>query len=852
MDYIQNTSAQTPASTSASKKYAADTFSIKDIILVCLSKWYYFAITVAIAMIVALLYIASTAPTYSSSACLLIKQDRRTGSNGIESASAGFSNFGKLFAQQTNVFNEIIAFQSPSLMEEVVRRLDLRADYTTKRRMYKQTLYGSSLPLVVSMIDFPDAKSMGLTIKYRNRKSVELTKMHNYIGGEMVEYKGSIVANFQDTVDTPVGKMVIVPTILFYDTEVPFSDISLSYSSLGSAVGRHRGGLSVALTDKEATAITLSKSDRSSERARDILSTLITVYNEKWVSDQNQIAVSTSEFINDRLVVIEEELGNVDSDISQYKSRNQLLDPNMSGSMYLSQATKIQDNITDINNRLGVAKYIRSYMASAVSTNQLLPANSGLDNSNIEGQISEYNSKQLQRNNLVANSSTDNPVVVSLDADLQALHRNILASIDNYIEILNTQVRSMEGVAARNASKISVSPIQAEHLTDIQRQQKVKESLYLFLLQKREENELSQAFTAYNTRVLTPPSGPGGPVSPQRSRILLIALLLGLAIPAVWIYFIETTNTTVRGRQDVEDLAVPFVGEIPLAYPKNKYHLPFHKSHKDLDMVVVRPRNRDVINEAFRVARANLEFMCDSSKCNVLMTTSFNVGSGKSFSSLNMAISLALKSKRVCIVDMDLRKRTISRYVKAPKVGVTEFLSFKLEDLGSVIMHDNLAKNLDVLPAGSTPPNPTELLYSENMSKMMDYLRVHYDYVFLDCPPVEIVADTSIVAPFVDHTMFIIRAGLLDRSMLPTVDRYYESKKYKGMVLLLNATDINSRTSYNRYGYNYGHRYGYGYGYGGGYGYGYGYGKAYGLAYGNEEDEKEASESDKQDTKKKA
>lgn len=844
MDNNSYSSVSQPVTASNSKKYAAASISIKDILLVCLSKWYYFAITVALALLVAFLYISSTAPTYQSSACLLLKQDRRSGSSGIEAASSGFSNVGRLFTQQSNVFNEIIAFASPALMEEVVRRLDLRADYTTKCRMYQKTLYGSTLPLTVSMIDFPDNSSMGFVIRYKDNNSVELAKMYSFINGKKVGCKGSFTVNFRDTVDTPVGRLVILPKLSFYDLKSSFPDINLTYVTLGSAVGRHKGQLSVSQTDKEATALTLVKADKSPERARDILSTLIDVYNEKWVRDQNQIAVSTSEFINDRLIVIEKELGNVDSDISRYKSSHQLLDPEATGNMYLSRASRIRDNITDIENKLTVAEYIRSYVQSSATGDRLLPANTGIDNTNIEGSIAEYNNLQLQKSSLIKNSSVDSPVLLSLEDKLQAMKENILESIDNYIAILRTQIEAMQTIEESNASKISINPMQVEHLTDIQRQQKVKESLYLYLLQKREENELGQAFTAYNTRLLTPPSS-GVPVAPQKSRIILMALLIGLALPAGWIYLIESTNTTVRGRQDVECLSAPFCGEIPLAYQRNKYHLPFHKSHESDEMLVVKAKNRDVINEAFRVARTNLEFICNSKDCDVLMTTSFNVGSGKSFISLNMAVALALKSKKVCIVDMDLRKRTISRYVKAGKAkGVTEYLSHKVEDLDSLIIRGTLADTLDVLPSGTIPPNPTELLYSDNMQKMIENLRKEYDYVLMDCPPVEIVADASIIGPYADHTFFVVRAGLLDRSMLPVLDRYYDTKKYNGMIVFLNGTDINSRTSYNRYGYGYGYGYVHSYGYGHAYGYG---GSAYGLAYGEDEtDEK------KVDTRKKS
>ena len=847
MDNATNNSGQNI--TGKSSRFVNSGISIAEIILICLNKWYYFVISVFATVLIASLYIASVAPTYNSSACLLIKQDRRSGSNGADAASMNFNNMGKLFAQQTNVSNEIIAFKSPALMLEVAKRLDLRANYTTPCRLYRQTLYGKTLPVKVSMIDFPDEGSMELTLKYLNRDSVIIYKMKNYIGGQKVEYDEMIKVHFQDTVKTPVGELTVTPTMAFYDkADSTFPDIALNYGTLSSAVASSSAGLSVSLTDKEATAITLSKSDRSYARAKDILSMLITVYNEKWVSDQNQIAVSTSEFINDRLVVIEQELGDVDSNISQFKSRNQLLDPMITGSMYITQAGQMQSEISELENRLSLASYIRDYMASSASTNQLLPANSGIENSNIEAQISEYNTIQLRRNNLVANSSVDNPVVINLDSELNSLHENIVATIDNYIVILHKRIGALKRVASQNAQKISNSPLQAEHLTNIERQQKVKESLYLYLLQKREENELSQAFTAYNTRILTPPGGSQSPVAPQRSKILLIALLLGLAIPAAWIYLQESSSNTVRGRKDVEDLIVPFAGEIPQAYPESRFRNPFKKHRKPNEMVVVKSRNRDVVNEAFRVARANLEFMCDKSICNVFMTTSFNVGSGKSFCAVNLAISLALKGKRVCLVDMDLRKRTISRYIQARHFGVTEYLSGKVTDIDSVMLKGVLANNLDILPTGSIPPNPTELLYASNLSRMMDYLKERYDYVFLDCPPSEIVADASIIHDYANHTLFVVRAGLLDKSMLPNIEKYYEQKKFNGMVLLLNGTAVNKVHSYNRYGYNYGHRYGYGHGYG----YGHSYGEAYGstVAYGAEAAIADAQEKDSDKDKK--
>ena len=793
----------------------------------CLKYWYVFVISIVLALVVAVWYISSTAPTYMASACLVIKQDRRSGSSGLEAASSSFSNMGSLFAQQTNVYNEIIAFRSPSLMEEVVKRLDLRANYTSKHMLYQKTLYGNTLPVSVSIIDMADTKSLGMTIEYLNENSVELSRMYNLVGGERFDYSEPIVVNFRDTVETPVGKLVVIPNVAVFDMSHSFAPINMTYSTLKGAIGYYSAGLSVALTDRDATAITLSQVDRSSVRASDVLSNLIYVYNQKWIGDRNQIAVSTSNFINDRLVVIEQELGSVDSDISSYKSSNLLLDPMMSGSMYLSQSNQIQSDIMKLNNYLEMAKYIRDYMASSSNTNQLLPANSGIENLSIEQQIAEYNEKQLQRNNLVANSSVSNPIVVDLDAILKSMHDALMSSIDNYIVTLNAQINSLSKTSDENIRNISVNPLQTEHLTNIERQQKVKESLYLYLLQKREENELSQAFTAYNTRILTPPLASSSPVSPMRNRILLIAFVLGLFIPAAVLYALEAMNTKVRGRKDVDTLSVPFVGEIPqINTESDKKWFKFIKLRMPIEekvpLVVVKHKARDVANEAFRVVRTNLEFICPKGSSYVIQTTSFNVGSGKTFISANLAISLAVKGKKVCAVDMDLRKCSLSAYVSSPKHGITDFLSGKIDDIQQVIFKDAITPGLDVIPAGAIPPNPTELLYSERLGMLIEYLKTKYDFIFLDCPPVEIVADPAIVNEYADHTLFIIRSGLLRRDMLPEIDKYYFDHKFNGMMVLLNGTDSNSHYSYNRYGY------GYGYGY-----YGYGHGKSR-NAYGND------------------
>lgn len=795
--------------TSADSRHAVnDSAHVRELLFRCLDKRYLFVASVILACVIGAFKLASTAPTYTSSACLVIKQDRRTGGSGLENSTNSFSNMGNLFSQQTNVHNEILAFQSPSLMADVVRRMDLRANYKVREQLHYKTLYGASLPVTVDVLDFPEEKPMEMLINYAGVEGVNLTKMTTYISGRKVVFEEPLYVAFRDTVDTPVGRIIVNPNIALLSEDRSFKPILMTYNSMRSTVARYASCLSVELATKDATAISMVVTDANAERARDVLSCVIDAYNAKWVGDRNKIAVSTSEFITERLGVIEKELGNVDSDISDFKARNLILDPQAAGSMYMSQASRIQSEIMDLNNRINVSNYIREYVASSINDNKLLPANSGMDNSNIESQISEFNAMQLQRNNLVANSSEQNPVVVKMDINLNAMRGSILESIDNYIVILGKQIDLLQHSEAQNTRKITDSPRQTERLTDIERQQKVKESLYLYLLQKREENELSQAFTAYNTRVLTEPVLNNSPVSPKPSRIMLIAALIGLALPACVIYIINVTNTKIRTRKDLENITIPFVGEIPLAYKPGKLDalFPGRTGSKQIG-VVVKAHNRDVVNEAFRVVRSNLEFICGEDGHSVIQMTSFNPGSGKTFITANICSALALKGQKVCSVDLDLRKAQLSTYIGSPSCGVADYLSGNTVNERDILVKGPVCENWDVIPVGVIPPNPSELLYSAKLEKLIESLKTQYDYVFLDCPPVEIVADPAIINRFADRTIMVVRAGLLDKELLPEIDRFYEEDKLHRMMLLMNGTVVDGHSSYGRYGY--GHKYAY-------------------------------------------
>ncbi len=554
------------------------------------------------------------------------------------------------------------------------------------------------------------------------------------------------------------------------------------------------------LGNEDATIINLSIDDASVQKAEDILNTLIEVYNEKWIQDKNQIAVSTSRFIGERLGVIENELGHVDENISNYKSEHLLPDVQAASSLYMSQSAENKKEIQTLTNQLATAQFIRRELGGK-EMNQPLPTNSGIANVNIESQIGEYNKMVLDRNRLIANSSEKNPLVKDLGNSMQSMKRTILQSVDNLIVSLNTQIRSIRQQEATTTQQLASNPSQAKYLLSVERQQKVKEELYLYLLQKREENELSQAFTAYNTRMITAPRGSALPTAPNKKNILLVALALGLLVPAVIIFMQENMNTKVRGKKDLENLSVPYLGEIPLYFRNKKKKNKFSEY-----AIVVEEGNRNIINEAFRVLRSNVDFMkSKNTEQKVFIETSFNPGSGKSFLSMNIAMSFAIKGKKVLVIDGDLRHGTVSAYVGSPKKGLSDYLGNKEVVWNELLVIDKKYPNLHIIPVGTIPPNPTELLEDGSLATLMQDLRDEYDYIFIDCPPIDIVADTQIIEQYADRTLFVVRAGLLDRSLLPELESIYQEKRFKNLSVILNGTESTG----GRYGYRYGYHNGY-------------------------------------------
>lgn len=781
---------------------------LSDVLFLTLGRWPWLLLSVAVCVGVAAAYLLRTPSLYTRSAEILIKSD----SNGKSSTSdlSTFSDMG-LIQMNNNIDDEVNKLKSPDIMESVVKRLGLDMTYQVDGRFHRDILYGTALPLSVSFPAMPDDVSATAEVEVSADGKVRILDLKS--GEKDIALADDGRVTFGDTVRSGLGAIVIDRTP-YFEEGTPYN-IYVTKSPVGSMVGMFSSELGVTVKNDKGNTIQLTVTDLSVQRAEDLLNMVITVYNENWIKAKNRVSVSTSEFINDRLGVIEKELGNVDQDISSYKSEHRIPDVGQAASMYMTENQQANSQLLDLNNRLQITRYIRGFITDAANRGQVLSANSGIGSGVIENQIAEYNTVMMQRNRYAANSSESNPVVEGLDRQLSGMRTGIIQSIDNQIVALNTAIRNIRDSRDRATARIAETPTQAKDLLSVERQQKVKESLYLFLLQKREENELSQAFTAYNTEIITYPTGSDVPTAPNRRNILMCAFLVGLVLPFGYTYVRESNNTKIRGRNDVKDLSLPFLGEIPQYGSRKKAK---GKDRGDADKaIVVKEGRRDVINEAFRVLRTNLEFMnVTSDGANVIAVTSFNPGSGKSFMTMNLGYALAIKNRKVLVIDGDMRHGSSSAYIGSPETGLSDYLGGRTQDIRSVIKTYEGTPTLDILPIGSVPPNPTELLENGRFAELLGILHGDYDYILIDCPPIEVVADAQIIDRYADRTVFVIRAGLLERSMLGEMERIFEERKFRNMAFILNGTS----SSKGRYGYSHSYRYGYGYGYGYGYHYG--------------------------------
>lgn len=764
--------------------------NLHDIFRIVLNKWYWFIISVILCVSVAVIYLMWAPRIYERNATVLIKDDK---TNSAETAM--FQDLA-IFEGKSNVYNEMIVFKSQTLMDEAVRRLNLDLSYTVREGLRTQELYTNS-PVAFTFKDIEDTQWITFKTKLIDNEKIALWDFKT----NGAENDQMIVVNLHDTINTPAGKMVATPTLWHNQTWFD-KPITVTKSNRKTVVNDYRNTLMVNLADKQTSVVNLSIKDESIQRAEDLLNTIIAIYNEEAINDKNLMAVNTENFINDRLIIIERELGYVDQRIQSYKTTHQLTDIRSDAQLAIQESSESDKEVIKLQNQRSMATYIRNYLSDASTGTELIPANTGVNDMNVEGQILDYNETLLKRNRLIENSSERNPVVQDLNNNLTAMRQNIMRAVDNLIVNLDIQLRSVNARTERTRARISAVPKQQTEVTSISREQKIKEELYLYLLNKREENAINKAITESTARIIDAATGSIDPVAPRKMIILIAALLIGLAIPTAILYIVILSDITVRGQKDLRGiLSIPFLGEVPFKKTKGK--------GKNTS-IFVRENGRDPVSEAFRIIRTNMDFMrVKQDNIKVITTTSTSVGSGKTFVSSNLAASLAMTGKKVLLMDMDIRKGTLGKGVDTHKniegydIGLTSYLSKIVTKVESLIIQDQDYPNIDIIRSGPEPPNPAELLLSPRLDELIRELREMYDFIVIDNVPAGMVADAMISNRVTDLTLYIIRAGKMDRRMLPEIEQLYREEKLKNMAVILNGT-----------GSGIGYGYGYGYGYG--------------------------------------
>lgn len=686
-----------------------------------------------------------------------------------------------------NLKNEIFILSSKRLMLRVVEKLHLDIDYTIEAGLHIKSLYGDKeLPFEVLFQSKCKGKVLQtFKVTKKDANTVTLKGLHDKEGNELPDKD----VQLGQMVQTPYGQLCVVRGQQFgaWTDET----ITVSRMSIKNAATRFIGELAVSEYDKETSLIVLNCSDNNVERADHILACLYDTYKEDVVDNKNRVAQNTARFIDERIQIIGRELSSVENQLASFKKRNKLVDFTQSSQIVLNATNDARQQSLQLETQLNVARYLSDYLHSHSNNHDLIPA-LNMQDASFNTQIGKYNDVMNQRNQMVANSSDKQAIVAELDRQLAQMRQTIASSLKSYVNSIELRLRDAQANESALTGQVSGAPDQEKKGLDIQRQQSLKEALYTYLLNKREEVALQQAINEANVRLVEGPIGGEAPIKPKSAMIMLVALIIGLAIPTAILWIKRMLDVTVHGRKDIEDATtIPVLGEVPIDKDFNGDNTLISSLASDSPMV-----------EAFRILRFALGYMRQNPK--VLVSTSTTPGQGKSFVTRNMAIILAMAGKKVVVIDADIRKRTLSAAFRHT-IGLTAYLSDDYTQVGDIIKKDGISKGVDFIPAGHMPPNPSELLMSNRLDELVKRLRSEYDYVLFDTTPMLSVADANIVNRVADSTIFVIRVGVQERAFLPELEHMYQDHRFKSLSIVLNGVD--PERGYHGYGYGYGYAY---------------------------------------------
>ena len=769
--------------------------------------WPWFVASVLVCLIGAWVYLHFQTPVYQVSASIMIKDDKK----GSGSTDLGNLGIGGVITSTQGIDNEIEVLRSKTILKEVVNNLELYITYYDEDEFPEKELYQTS-PVIVNLTAQEADKLPGSALL-----AMKLSP------------EGVLDVNLKVGLNEYNQRFEKLPAVL--PTDAGTFGFALKDSLSGGQMEGHKGerhiravvsrpfgvakgyqgALSIAPTSRTTSVAVVSLMNTNIQRARDFINKLMEMYNRNTNNDKNEVAEKTREFINERIKIIDEELGSTEDKLEAFKRNAGLTDISSDAQLAVSGNAEYEKRRVDNGTQINLVRDLIKYINNPLNEYELLPGNIGLSDAGLTTQIGRYNELIIERKRLLRTSTESNPMIVNLDTSIRAMKSNVQAAINGTLQGLLIVKADLEREAGRFSRRISDAPGQERQYVSIARQQEIKAGLYLMLLQKREENAITLAATANNAKIIDEPVATGGPLSPKPNMIYMIALVLGVGMPVGVIFLIGLTKFKIEGRGDVEKLTrLPIVGDVPLTNEK-------------AGSIAVFENQNTLMSETFRHIRTNLQFMLENDQ-KVILVTSTVSGEGKSFISSNLAISLSLLGKRVIIVGLDIRKPGLNKIFNIPRKeqGITQYLSNPEKNLMDFVQPSDVSKNLYILPGGIVPPNPTELLARDGLDKAIETLKKNFDYVILDTAPAGMVTDTLLVGRVADLSVYVCCADYSRKAEFTLINELAADNKLPNICTIINGLDLKKK----KYGYYYGYgKYGKYYGYGKRYGYGYGYGE---------------------------
>lgn len=780
-------------------------FDYKTFLVKLLMYWPWITGCVLAALVGAFFYLKTQTPLYTVSSSVLIKNESsKSGNNGASLADLGF-----VTSSTQNFDNELEILRSRTLLKKVVTSLDLYIDYTLPGSFRPTELYKQS-PVKV-WITPEEADRLGsakVDLHFKQNQLYEVTITHN-----AQEWK-KVIEKLPAVFSTPAGVFTFSADSLQPASHVP-ELIVATITSPNWIAASFRERLNVAATNKTTTIAQLTLTDSQVARGTDFLNKLVELYNEEGNNDKNEVAAKTAEFIDERINIINHELGTTESELASFKQRAGVVDIASDATQAAGEQANYERAYAENEVQLSLMNHLKNHILSTENQYEVIPANIGLTNGDLNTVVERYNEMLIERKRLLRTSHEDNPAVQSLNASIEVMRNSVMAAIQTAEKGLQINRQALKTQTRKFAGKVSDAPVQEKEYLSMSRQQEIQANLYLMLLQKREENNITLASTANNARVIDEPLA-GGQVSPQSSQIYMMALVLGLGFPVGILFLWGLLQFKIKTRADVERITkLPIIGDIPLTEEAKN------------NAIVVQENRNELMEEVFRSVRTNVQYMLNEEQ-KVILFTSTTSGEGKSFSAGNLACSFAFMGKKVIIIGLDIRKPGLNKVFQLSHkgVGISQYLADPGHtDLLSLCQKSTVSDNLYILPGGSIPPNPTELVARKSLDHALEILKEHFDYVILDTAPIGMVTDTQLIARVADLSVYVCRSGYTAKSEFKLINALKEEGKLPHPCILLNGIDMNQRENGSYYGYGKYGKYGkYGYGKKYGYGYGYGYG----------------------------